>query len=118
MYTILRWMIVCMHAHYNISRGRSHKSARRIIISHYGTYTRIHLLNSSYAIGYNVLFLSTIKSNAKHLTSRTVHLVHWFCPRAHIHRGNHCFLSEYFDESNKDNFSIVDNFKKFLDRCD
>lgn len=67
---------------------------------------------------YNVLFLSTIKSNAKHLTSRTVHLVHWFCPRAHIHRGNHCFLSEYFDENNKDNFSIVSNFKKFLNYCD
>ena len=61
--------------HHDISRGRSHKSARRIIISHYGTYTRVHLLNSTYAIGYNVPFLSAIKSNANHLAGQTVHLV-------------------------------------------
>lgn len=75
--------LLCARTHYNISRGRSHKSARRIIISHYGTYTRVHLLNSTYAIGYNVPFLSTIKSNANHLAGRTVHLVRRLYPRAH-----------------------------------
>lgn len=111
---------VRVRAHYNISRGRSHKSARRIIISHYGTYTRVHLLNSTYAIGYNVPFLSTIKSNANHLAGRTVHLVSPVeaararASRHRIHYENRSFRSATSDENNGNHFSTVDNHGQSL----
>ena len=83
------------------------KRTARIIISHYGTYTRVHLLNSTYAIGYNVPFLSAIKSNANHLAGRTVHLVSpVVAVRARIHHENRSFRSTGLRRKNNGDHSF------------